>query len=123
VEEFERKLIWRGATVALPAREIDFVDDPTKRPLSTAEIASGIDPARTKLSDCVVQAVGAARLEARVTLEFLVDGKGRSGATRMHAPLYLFEHGLQPCLEQVVHSLQFTATGAPTIVTLPLELH
>jgi hypothetical protein len=123
VSAAERALAWRGAAVELPAREVDFAaSDSGGRRLSQPEIEAGIAPARTQLVACLDEARGAAEIAAQITLKFLVDERGRPGAMRVRAPIYLLDHGLKDCLQGVLAGMYFASTGAATLVTLPLEL-
>ena len=59
---------------------------------------------------------------ATITVKLLVDGNGRVTRSRLQAPRYLFEHGLLGCAQRALGRMKFPATGAPTLVTLPVNL-
>ena len=40
----------------------------------------------------------------------------------MQAPHYLLEHGLLACIQRALSRMHFPATGAPTVVTIPVNL-
>ncbi|HWN69571.1 MAG TPA: hypothetical protein VNM90_18140, partial [Haliangium sp.] len=60
---------------------------------------------------------------ARITAEMLVNGQGQVSKMRVRAPAYLFAHGFYACARRATLGLRFPATGAPTVVTAPYDLH
>jgi hypothetical protein len=52
----------------------------------------------------------------------IVDGNGRISKSRIHAPRYMFEQGLLSCARRALARMRFPATGAPTQVTIPVNL-
>jgi hypothetical protein len=42
--------------------------------------------------------------------------------SQLQAPHYLFEKGLLNCAQRALGQIKFPATGAPTVVTFPVNL-
>jgi hypothetical protein len=121
--EADRRLEWRGDSVALPARKLDMAsggDD--GRPLDDGEIGAVIGDQTAGVRECVVRGAAGTDLRATITIELLVDGGGRVTRSRLQAPRYLFEHGLLGCAQRALGQMRFPATGAPTRVTFPVHL-
>jgi hypothetical protein len=53
----------------------------------------------------------------------VVEGTGRVSRSRVQAPHYMFGQGLLACVKGQLAHASFTSTGAPTLVTLPVEFH
>lgn len=120
--EADRRLEWRGDAVALPPRKLDMAAGDAARPLDDGEINSVISGQTGGVRDCVVQGAMGTALRATISIELLVDGGGRVTKSRMQAPRYLFEHGLLGCAQRALGRLKFPATGAPTLVSFPVNL-
>jgi hypothetical protein len=119
----DRALEWRGDDVALPAQTIDMAGgDHEARPLDDGEINAAINSGAGGVKDCVVQGATGTDLRATITVKLVVDGRGRVIRSRVQAPHYLFEHGLLGCTQRALGRMHFAATGAPTLVTLPVNL-
>ena len=118
----DRRLEWRGDSVALPPRTYDLTSDGEARPLDDGEIAAGVDAGARALVGCVSEAIGSAPLTGQVTVQFVVGGDGRVDKLRARAPAYLHDHGLVSCLRRAARGLRFAATGAPTLVTTPFDV-
>lgn len=118
----DRALEWRGDTVALPPQTIDMAGGGEARPLDDGEINATLTRQAGGVRDCVVQGASNTDLRATITVKLLVDGKGRVTRSQIHAPRYLLEHGLLGCAQRALGRIQFPATGAPTLVTLPVKL-
>ncbi len=118
----DRKLVWRGPEVALPAARLDMTTDDGGRALNDDEIRSTVREQSGPIIDCMVSAASGTDLRATVTIRMLVDGKGRVTKHRLQAPQYLMEHGLPACVERAMGRIQFPAAGAVTLVTTPFEL-
>lgn len=116
----DRRMEWRGDDVKLPPRTVDMASD--ARPLDDGEINSVLSSQGAPVRDCVVGGATNTDLRAAITVELLVDGKGRVTKSRVHAPHYLFEKGLQSCVSRALARMKFPATGAPTRVSLPITL-
>lgn len=119
----DRALVWKGDAVALPPRQIDMTESGDARALDSGEIDQVIRSQSQPMIDCIAEARGQAELDARITLEMLVDGQGRVTKARVRAPAYLFAHGFHACARRAALGLRFPATGAPTVVTVPYDLH
>jgi hypothetical protein len=119
----DRALEWRGDDVALPAQTIDLAGGGREaRPLDDGEIAAAINSGAGGVKDCVVQGATGTDLRATITVKLLVDGRGRVTRSRIQAPHYLLEHGLLGCVQRALGRMHFPATGAATLVTLPVNL-
>lgn len=118
----DRRMSWRGGDVALPPARHDFAASETVRSLSDDEIASAVREQSELVTDCLLTAAAGSQAIATVTLKMLVDGAGRVAKHRVHAPQYLFEHGLSGCLDRAASKLRFAAVGGFTVVTAPFEL-
>ncbi len=120
--EADRRLEWRGDDVALPPRKLDMASGDAGRSLDDAEIAEVTGGQAGGVRDCVVDAATGTDLQATITVKLLVDGNGRVTRSRLHAPRYLFERGVLGCAQRALGRMRFPATGAPTVVTLPVTL-
>ena len=118
----DRALEWRGDEVALPPRTIDMAGGAEARGLDDGEINQVINTQAGGVKDCVVSSALDTDLRAAITVKLLVDGRGKVTRSRIHAPHYLFEHGLLACTQRALGRIHFPATGGPTIVTLPVNL-
>lgn len=117
----DRALEWRGDEVALPPQKIDMAGGEV-RSLDDAEINQVISSQAGGVRDCVVQGATNTDLRATITVKLVVDGRGRVTRSRVHAPRYLFDHGLLGCAQRALGRVRFPATGGATIVTLPVNL-
>ncbi len=117
----DRAMEWRGDETSLPAQKIDMAGGAEARPLDDSEINNTIN-SDSGIKDCVAQAATNTDLRATITVKMVVDGHGRVTKTKIQAPHYLFEHGLSGCAQRAASHLHFPATGAPTLVTLPVNL-
>jgi hypothetical protein len=120
--EADRRMEWRGDEVALPPAKVDMTSRSEARSLDQGEIDGVIRSQAGGVRDCVVQGATGTDLRAAIEVKLLVDGTGRVTRSRMHAPRYLFEHGLLACAQRALGRMRFPATGAPTLVTLPVDL-
>lgn len=121
--EADRRLEWRGDDVALPpTKQMDMSSGAEARSLDDAEINAVIAGQSDGVRGCVVQSATGTELRATITVKLLVDGSGRVARSRLQAPRYLFEHGLLACAQRALGRMKFPATGAPTVVTLPVTL-
>lgn len=119
----DRKLVWKGDAVALPARSVDMGSGAEARSLSPNEINDVLRSSSAAIQECIADAAGEAELKSSITLELLVTGDGLVTKVRMRAPAYLFDHGFQPCARRAAKNLRFPSTGAPTVVTAPFDLY
>ncbi len=118
----DRRLEWRGDEVALPSTKIDMSSGGEARALEDSEINSTVSGQTGGVRDCVVQGATGTDLRATITIKMLVDGSGRVTRSRLQAPHYLFEKGLQGCAQRALGRIRFPSSGAPTIVTFPVNL-
>jgi hypothetical protein len=92
------------------------------RPLDDSEINGTIGSQASGVRDCVVSTVTNTDLRATITVKLVVDGSGKVSKSKLQAPHYLFEKGLLNCVQRALGKMKFPATGAPTLVTLPVNL-
>jgi hypothetical protein len=118
----DRALEWRGDEVVLPPGKLDMAAGDEARPLDDGEISATISSQAGGVKDCVVQGASNTDLRATITVKLLVDGRGRVTRSRIQAPRYLHDHGLLGCAKRALSRVQFPATGAPTVVTVPVKL-
>lgn len=118
----DRRLEWRGDDVTLPARKVDMGGAGESRPLDDNEINNTINSQAGDVRTCIVQAATNSGLRATITVKLVVDGNGRVTRSKLQAPHYLFEKGLLNCVQRAVKGMKFPATGAPTLVELPVTL-
>ena len=118
----DRRLEWRGDEVALPVMKIDMATKKESRPLEDEEINAAIGGQTGGVRECVTQGAMGTDLAATITVKMLVDGTGRVTRSRLQAPRYLLEKGLLGCTQRALGRLRFPATGAPTLVTFPVNL-
>ncbi len=118
----DRRLEWRGDDVALPPAKIDMGGGGEARPLEDGEINTVISNQTGGIRDCVAQGATGTDLRATITIKLVVDGNGRVTRSKIQAPRYLFEHGLLACAQRAARGLRFSSTGAPTLVTFPVNL-
>jgi hypothetical protein len=118
----DRRLEWRGDEVALPPTKIDMTSGAEARPLDDGEINAVVSGQTDGVRACVVQGATGTDLRATITIKLLVDGTGRVTRSRLQAPRYLLDHGLLACGQRAFGRMKFPATGAPTLVTFPVNL-
>lgn len=118
----DRQLKWRGPKVALAPRDMDFGSGDDGRSLNQSEIDSGIASRSAAIVECIKDARGNAELASTITLKALVEGNGRVSKARVKAPRYLIENGLARCIQREAKSMNFAATGAQTVVSVPFNL-
>lgn len=118
----DRELVWRGPKVALAERDMDFGSGDEGRSLDQGEIDRGISSRSSAIVACIEDARGNAELSSTITLQALVEGNGRVSRARVRAPRYLFENGLAKCVQHEAKSMDFPATGAQTVVSVPFDL-
>ena len=122
LSDADRRLEWRGDDVTLPATRIDMGAGGEARPLEDNEINNTINAHSGGVRDCVVTGATGTDLRATITVKLIVDGNGKVTTSKLHAPRDLFEKGLLNCTQRALRSMKFPATGAPTLVTLPVAL-
>ncbi len=118
----ERRLEWRGDDVTLPATRIDMGAGGEARALEDHEINATVNSQAGGVRDCVVAGATGTDLRATITVKLVVNGSGKVSKSKVHAPRYMFDKGLLNCTQRALRSMKFPATGAPTLVTLPVSL-
>lgn len=118
----DRALEWRGEDTPTPSQSIDMANGNEARRLEDAEITSTFASQGAPVKACVVQSATNTDLRATITLKLIVDGSGKVTRSRVQAPHYLFERGLEACVQRALGRLKFPSTGAPTLVTMPINL-
>jgi len=119
----DRALAWAGdGNMALPPVKVDMSSGGEARKLDDGEINNGLAPATGALQGCLQTGAANTDLKATITLELVVDGAGHVTKSRIQAPAYLQAHGLLECARRAIGKMRFPATGAATLVTLPLTL-
>ncbi len=118
----DRKLVWRGDKVELGPRDMDMTSE-SGRSLDPGEISSGIQSRSSDVIACITEARGNAELSATITMKALVEGNGRVSKVRVRAPKYLVDNGVHTCIRRQAKSMEFAATGAQTVVTVPFDLY
>ena len=118
----DRALEWRGDNVVPPPQRIDMSAGADARPLEDSEINATVGNQTGGIRDCVVHAATGADLQATITIKLIVDGSGHVTKSKLQAPHYLFEKGLLACAQRELGRMRFPASGAPTLVTFPVNL-
>jgi len=118
----DRRLEWRGEDVTLPPTKLDMSGGSEPRKLDDNEINSTISSQAGGVRDCVIQGATNTDLRATITVKLVVDGNGKVSKSKIQAPHYLFEKGLLGCVQRALGRMKFPATGAATLVTLPVNL-
>lgn len=119
----DRRLVWRGDTVALPPKQVDFAGAGETRPLAADEINQVVSSQSGDMLSCITSARGNAELDAEIMVKMLVDGSGNVVKVRVRAPAYLFANDFYPCARRAARSMRFPATGAHTVVDAPYNLY
>jgi hypothetical protein len=118
----DRALEWRGEDTSPPKQTIDMNSGGESRALDNGEIQSTIASQSGGVQSCVVKAAGNTDLSGTITVKMVVEGTGRVSRSRVQAPRYMFSQGLLACVQGALRGWKFPATGAPTLVTLPVNL-
>lgn len=119
----DRQLEWRGDDVTPPPTKIDMGGGTEARPLDSGEINGTIGSQAGPVRDCIVQSVTGTDLRGEFHVKLLVDGNGRVSKSRVQAPRYTFQHGLQACVQRAAGRMKFPATGGSTSVDLPVTVN
>jgi hypothetical protein len=118
----DRALEWRGDNVVLPPQKLDMGGGIEARPLQDSEIGATLSNQTAAVRECVIAGATGTDLHATLTFKLVVDGTGRVTKSSLQAPHYLFEKGLLGCVQRALARLRFPATGAPTLVTFPINI-
>jgi hypothetical protein len=119
----DRQLEWRGDDTSPPKQSLDMSNDGESRSLDNGEISSVTSSQSGGVQNCVVEAATNTDLGGTVTIKMVVDGNGRVSRSRVQAPRYLHSQGVLGCVQRQLKSWKFPSTGAPTLVTLPVNFH
>jgi hypothetical protein len=117
----DRALEWRGDDTSPPRQTIDMNSGKEARPLDDGEIRSTISSQSGGVQTCVVQAATNTDLSGTITVRMIVDGGGRVTRSKLQAPRYMHEHGVLSCVKSALTKVHFPATGAATLVTMPIN--
>ena len=117
----DRVLEWRGDDTSRPPQKIDMASGTEARSLDDGEISQAIASQSGPAQSCVMTAATNTDLKGTITVKLVVDGSGRVIKSKVQAFHYMFEHGLLGCMQHAVASMKFPATGASTLVTLPVN--
>jgi len=117
----DRALEWRGDDTTRPTQKIDMANGAEARSLDDGEIRSTIDAQSGPAQSCVVSGATNTNLSGQITIKLIVDGNGRVIKSKVQAFHYMFEHGLLGCIQHAVGRMKFPATGASTLVTMPIN--
>ena len=118
----DRGLEWRGDDTSPPKQTIDMNSGGESRALDNGEINATISSQSAGVQSCVVKAASNTDLSGTITVKMVVEGTGKVSRSRVQAPRYMFSQGLLGCVQGALRSWKFPATGAPTLVTLPVNL-
>ena len=117
----DRAMEWRGDDTTRPTQKIDMTGGAEGRSLDDGEIRSTIDSQSAAAQQCVVAAATNTNLSGQISVKLVVDGNGRVIKSKVQAFHYMFAHGLLACMQSAVGKMKFPATGASTLVTMPIN--
>ena len=100
---------------------ITGADDVFALSLDNGEIQSVISSQSGSVQNCFVRAAANTDLAGLFSVKMVVEGTGRVSRSRVQAPHYMFGQGLLACVQHELAGWHFPATGAPTLVTLPVN--
>lgn len=118
----DRALEWRGDAIGALKQSLDMSSGGEARSLDDNEIDAVVGSQAGGAQDCVVKGATGTDLHATISIKMIVDGKGKVVKSRVHAPRYLFEHGLLACTQRALAKLRFPAVGMSTQVDFPISL-
>jgi len=119
----DRALEWRGDDTSPPKQSLDMNSSAESRSLDNGEISNVISSQSGPTQSCVIDAATNTDLSGTITVKMVVEGTGRVSRSRVQAPRYLFSQGVLGCIQRSLKNMKFPATGAPTLVTLPVNFH
>lgn len=117
----DRAVEWRGDDTTRPTQKIDMGGGAESRSLDDGEIRSTIDGQSGPAQQCVVAGATNTNLNGQISVKLVVDGNGHVIKSKVQAFHYMFEHGLLGCVQRAVGKMKFPATGASTLVTMPIN--
>ena len=118
----DRGLEWRGDDTSPRKQSIDMNSGAESRALDNGEIQSVLGSQSGGVQNCFVRSAANTDLAGNFTVKMVVEGTGRVSRSRVQAPRYMFSQGLLACVQGQLRAMKFPATGAPTLVTLPMFL-
>ena len=119
----DRAMEWRGDDTSPPKQKLDMSSNAESRTLDNGEVQSGLSSISGGVQNCVMQAATNTDLAGTITVKMVVEGTGRVSRSRVQAQHYMFSQGLLACVKGQLARASFPATGAPTLVTLPVDFH
>ena len=119
----DRQSISKGPKISLPEKSLDYEKGNLNRSLNENEINAALGAVQNGFIDCIKEAHGSADLKAAIRLRLLVNKKGRIEKKRLTAPRFLFDQGLMGCFGGVTKRMDFKATGAYSVVSIPFDLY
>jgi hypothetical protein len=119
----DRAMEWRGDDTTPPKQKLDMGNGAESRALENGEVQDGLSSISGGVQTCVMQAATNTDLGGTITVKMVVEGTGKVSRSRVQAPHYMFGQGLLACVKGQLGRAHFAATGAPTLVTLPVEFH
>ena len=117
----DRAMEWRGDDTTRPTQKIDMGGGAESRSLDDGEIRSTIDSQSGPAQQCVMAAAANTNLNGQISIKLVIDGNGHVIKSKVQAFHYMFEHGLLGCIHSAVGKMKFPATGASTLVTMPIN--
>ncbi len=123
LSEADKKMSWRGDAVERPPANLDLTAGGAEaRALDDHEINGAIDRDGGGLLRCIEQALGGAPFTGTVTVKMLVDGAGKAGKARVHAPAFMHARGLASCVKGAARRMGYPSVGGSTVVTIPFPI-
>ena len=119
----DRGLEWRGDDTSPGKQTIDMNSGGESRSLDNGEISNAISSQSGGVQSCVMKAATNTDLSGTITVKMVVEGNGKVSRSRVQAPRYMHNQGLVSCVKGQLSGWRFPATGAPTLVTLPVNFH
>lgn len=119
----DRAMEWRGDDTSPPKQKLDMGNGVESRALDNGEVRDGLSSISGSVQNCVMTAATNTDLAGTITVKMVVEGTGRVSRSRVQAPRYMFSQGLLACVKGALARAHFASTGAPTLVTLPVEFH
>lgn len=120
----DRQKETRGDDVTPGPQHLDMANGTDGRKLEDSEITSTISSQSGAAQQCVMAAATNTNLAGTITVKLVVDGTGHVTRSKViDGYHYMFEHGLLACMQVAVKKMKFPATGAPTLVTMPINFN
>lgn len=119
----DRVMEWRGDDTSPSKQKLDMSNNAESRSLDQGEISNAISSQSSGVQNCVMTAATNTDLSGTITVKMVVEGNGKVSRSRVQAPHYMFSQNLLACVKGQLARWSFPATGAPTLVTLPVDFH